>query len=116
MRPKSNLSLRNIPIEFHSHYIRGYFDGDGSIYFFTPKRYLTEQVYMEFCSSNKSFLQEIKNILNMNCNSGGWIEDRDTYSRLTYSGRLQIKRIGKFLYDNSTIYLGRKKERFDRIP
>lgn len=64
--PNKSLTVRlpSVPNEYLPDLIRGCMDGDGSI----PKG---KQVQCYFCSSNKSFLEDIKRILiqqNFNCN------------------------------------------------
>jgi hypothetical protein len=105
-----NLSKKLIP-----HFIRGFFDGDGSINIPTKRQNLRR---VEICSSSKEFLLQIKTILenyNVNCpifrkRSENrikplyileWVNSKDIFS------------LKDFFYTNATIFLNRKKEKFD---
>lgn len=61
--PKKSLIIEFPAIDqhLHSHFIRGYFDGDGCIY-----KTKKEQIMISFCSGSNSFLVELSNILKSN--------------------------------------------------
>ena len=98
--PNKSLSIThvNIPLSLKSHFIRGVFDGDGSI--------SGEKItHVQFCiAGNKPFLQEIQNSLVRKCN----INRVKLYSlppsgrayKLQYTGS-QIFKILDFLYKKS---------------
>ena len=106
------------------HFIRGYFDGDGTVFF--DRKYLKSNI----SSINKNFLEKIKKILDdNNIENRINIEKRkgkkmkkplsDEYSitqkdmyRLYVSKRDALEKFKKFLYDDATIFLSRKKNVF----
>lgn len=98
----SNFSFPNIPKQFLYDFIRGYFDGDGSIYY-TNNKYVISFV------GNKDFLEELKKILGKPLLS----LCQNKISKITYdlkiSGQKDVKRILNLLYENST-----KETRLDR--
>ena len=88
----------------YNHFIRGLFDGDGSIH---------ENFTI---TSNKELLLDIQKILVINCNLN--ILELIPYKNkpksfdLQYGGRLQLQRIFEYLYKDSTIHLQRKYDKF----
>lgn len=100
----------NIPEEYYYDFIRGYFDGDGSIYF-TNKKYIISFV------GNKKFLTTLKKILDKENIS----LCQNSKSKITYdlkiSGKKDIQRILHLMYDNSTedIRLNRKYEIVQKV-
>lgn len=99
-------SIPNIPRNFISHFLRGYFDGDGSLHYLKG----TNNYRISFTSGAKDFLNDIQKELvtnvSLNCNN-------NTY-HLQISGRKQVARILQYLYQdsNSNIRLDRKYETY----
>jgi intein/homing endonuclease len=89
-----------------NHFMRGYFDGDGS--FFVN----SELSYDRLCCSirgTESFLQVYKNILQDKCN----FECKDNIDRSNQTPQLRFKgkfalKVRDYLYSNSTMHLERK--------
>jgi DNA invertase Pin-like site-specific DNA recombinase len=85
----------------YNHFIRGYFDGDGSMshnfQIAGTESFLQtlQEILMKECILNKTKLTRVKNIYVM-----------------SYGGRQQLIRIKNYLYQNATIYLERKKVKF----
>jgi len=105
--------IYNIPNEYLSHFIRGYFDGDGSIVTI-HRRGLIEKRF-SICCANKNFLERIQRIIQKRCklsltkiyhNLG-----RNIYY-LCYGGNKMISRIFNYLYCDADIYLNRKRQGF----
>jgi Mor family transcriptional regulator len=100
--------LEVIPDNLIRHFIRGYFDGDGSI---------SCEVFSII--GNKDFLDDLQNILMINCNLNKTKLTKEKSINVElyyifYGGYLQIQRIKDFLYKDATIYLERKHIKFDR--
>jgi intein-encoded DNA endonuclease-like protein len=99
----------NLPKHLIRHFIRGYFDGDGCVVPISKSFSLT---------SNKNFLLDIQQILMRECQLNKTRlkeyphKASDVYD-LCYGGRHQVTRIYHYLYDNSTIFLERKKQKFE---
>lgn len=84
------------------HFIRGYFDGDGSIW--GDFRHGS----LDFQSSGY-VLKDINRILHEECNVPlRTLTEHRNSLRFSYGGRLHIISIGTYLYENATIYLDRK--------
>ena len=109
-----------VPKELLCHFIRGYFDGDGSISKSTMKQkrnkatfiYLKSQV--QICGTNE-FLTELRKNLPFNASI---VKDKrkvtNTWS-LSFNGIKRSYSFYKWLYENSHVYLNRKKEKFEDI-
>jgi len=102
----------NINENLTHHMIRGYFDGDGSIW--CDKR---NQYHVQF-DGNLNFISGVKKFLNKNL----FIENKQVSKRhlnsennivvLKYGGNCLTKKIFDLLYDDATLYLERKYEKF----
>lgn len=80
--------------DYYMHFIRGYFDGDGSIY---NKK---EQIGINFTSSCFNLLNQIKFLLNLHTNK---IADYKTYYGLNCAGIQKPISILDKLYKNSDV-------------
>lgn len=108
--PKKSLTLQIkfelIPRELRNHFIRGYFDGDGSINKYQRDNKEKPEWEISFISS-KFFLEQILKELN---------KEKKLYScgnnfRISFKAKQDIKDIINYLYNNATIYMNRKKEK-----
>lgn len=122
-----------LPKNLQNHFIRGFFDGDGSVWEgqrkimtvkdLTCKSGFRDRIVQNVkfnISSNIEFLKKIQEILHDELNfkytkiSGKKSVDV-RYGQLEYSGRLQMGKFYDYIYEDSTIYLTRKKEKFEQI-
>tara|TARA_B100000745_G_scaffold274714_1_gene203793 strand:+ start:10060 stop:10779 length:720 start_codon:yes stop_codon:yes gene_type:complete len=121
--PNKSLSMKfpkNIPSNYLSHFIRGYFDGDGCVHLSQARNregaLLVKRLGVVFTSGSELFLKElereIRNVLN--------IKKRNIYKsrrsfQLRYSTTDSIE-LFTLIYANTKnlFYLGRKKEIFLR--
>lgn len=97
------LKFPNIRKNLIRHFIRGYFDGDGSISFIQQKAY-----EIQF-TGTKDFLDGIMNYFNKNLKMH--TKDNVTY-QLKIGGNLQVRKILDIIYKDATIYLDRKHEKY----
>lgn len=98
-------SFPNISQNLINHFIRGYFDGDGHI-----STHLTFTGNLNFLTQLKKIIYDLTKI------------DAKVYTRfpernnsiitLSYNKKSEIKILKEFLYNNSTVHLKRKHERF----
>lgn len=107
----------NVPTELKRHFVRGYFDGDGSI---CHGKYENKR-RIKIISLNKSLIYAIDKWIidnvELNIKSHSRVDFQDgKYPRITYSGNPNCKKIGELLYRDSSIFLNRKKDAFDQIP
>ena len=103
--PRKSLILEypNIQKILHMHFIRGYLDGDGCIYF--NKK--TNNWKIEIAGT-KNILDSFQFILNTNIK----LQKRGNIFILCIHGNNQVKRILDLLYTNSSIYLDRKYNKY----
>ena len=96
-----------------NHFMRGYFDGDGSIYYSTNKPGFRKKLSISICGT-KEFLTTFRSVLSKNCNVNGHAKIRKTKGiyAFGYCGNNNIIKIRNFLYLNSTenIRMDRKYE------
>jgi hypothetical protein len=106
--------------ELNVHFIRGYFDGDGSVFSSKIKTYNLKYTFT--ITGNYETLLKIQNIL---CNKLGLkkIKMQKRYKHklkssvhFSYTGNRQVKLIRDFLYKDATVYLKRKHSKFFKIP
>lgn len=110
-KPRKSLILRfpRIEDEFLPHFIRGYFDGDGSITFNKPN------VIKIYFLGTKDFLEEMQRRLNKVLG----LAIRSLYAHhniwlCRYYGD-DARKLSNWMYENAEdLYLKRKKERFDK--
>jgi len=119
-KTKLDLKIPNIKIDLLRHFVRGYFDGDGSISIVKSKKYC--QIYI--CSVSKNILEELKDLLNQNkIQSKIYVEEREgkpykiinkIYNNCRNMYRLHIEKhenllkFYEFLYKDCNIKLERK--------
>lgn len=96
-------------------FLRGFFDGDGSIYC-NHNRGLFE--YTVAFSGNLSVLTQVKSILmdfNISSCKIRHRHNNDESCMLEIKGNINIEKFYVLLYGNAEFYLKRKKERFDEF-
>lgn len=107
---------KNYPEEFMSHYLRGFFDGDGSIYFIKHPSQKNKYLGVNFTGPEK-YLRGLKNYLQPIVGKDyGYMRalksKGGTYYQLVYSGGLTIKKILDYFYRDSTVEI-RLKRKYD---
>lgn len=104
-----DLTFPNIPKCYLPDFIRGYFDGDGSIYNIKGNRINTT-----FTCGSKKFLDELLKILKAEADVEGGSYNPGNIS-LVFGKRDSIK-IGEYIYKNNPeLFLERKKKKFNLI-
>jgi hypothetical protein len=100
-----DLILPDVPEEYISHYIRGYFDGDGNINY---KKYC-----VSFVGGSQQFMQTFKERLEL-LGFLPYIKNKGKHYRLFITGRRSIKLFSEFIYKDKQLYLKRKYEMFQQ--
>lgn len=101
--------------KYEGAFLRGFFDGDGSIYSNNNRGILE---YTAAFSGNLSVLNQVKTILsdsNISCSNIRHRHNNDESCMLEIRGNINIEKFYKLLYNNAEFYLKRKKERFDKF-
>lgn len=106
--PNKSLIL-NPNVKYTSHFIRGYFDGDGCI----RKSYEKTRNEAKFTSGSLVFLEKVKEVLlnNSISNSISKRKDCNAYDLHIYN-KTNIQSLFNFMYKNATTYLSRKYDIF----
>ena len=115
--PRKSLILQfpKLPIKVIPHFIRGYFDGDGSVIVSKAKnRNNTSRVYrtISICiCGTHDFLQVLQTHIGGNLSKE---KRRITNTwKLTFSGANKCRTFYQYLYTDATLYLSRKKNKFE---
>jgi intein/homing endonuclease len=113
--PHSNKSInnllipKNIPANMISHFLRGVFDGDGSIWY--------GDTYRAGYTGGEIFLKEIQSILAKDgINSDfkyRYSKNNKNSCQITINGTFNVNKFKNLLYNDATFFLKRKKEKFD---
>lgn len=102
-------------IEFHKHFLRGYFDGDGNIGVRNTQRYrdcprITLLGTEDFLNSVKSFCESNLGVSNVK------LQSRKNGNVYTYQKTGDnAKEILRYMYDGASIYLERKYKIYEQI-
>jgi len=119
-RKTYNLNPIRVPNEYFSDFVRGFFDGDGSVY--TYKVNKTQQVKVGFVSSSLSFItgfnQQLCKSLNIPTKSVHQKIDKHGIRMISYDICFYIddcEKLAEFMYGNNpTLYLPRKRKVFEK--
>lgn len=124
---KKSLTLKfpnedQIPSIFLNHFIRGFFDGDGSVNFTINKKYGYIQWIVTFTSStefNLDLQQKLANHIDSKFSELKLYKEKDNdkicYFQIGGTNESRIKKIYEFLYKDSSVFLNRKKTKFEEI-
>jgi hypothetical protein len=111
------LSLNHIPLQFMNHFIRGYFDGDGSVY--SQKLF---NLKIEIGGTSFTLITEIIKQLydnripvNLTCSFKGIGLRTLDYYKLYTSSYSVSKLFGEYIYKEASIFLQRKYEKLNVI-
>ncbi len=113
MVPRKSLVIKfpEMPKEFHRHFIRGCWDGDGSVFFDKKNPKFLRAHYI---SGSKDFIYELEKILQTEVGlPSKMIYHRDKYYYFRYARENSIK-LFHYLYDDVSpdMYLDRKYNKF----
>lgn len=102
--------LEHIHENMFHHFIRGYFDADGTICKTKEGKYVAGIVGL-----NSIFIQKVANILSAHCQSFASVKNDSGYIRFCISGNSMCIKLRQYLYNGATIFLQRKRDIFDSI-
>lgn len=112
-------STKLIPKYLLHHFVRGYFDGDGSISFYKDKNEYTRYNFditstEKFCNSLSTVFR-VYTKTKINCFRANAGKENLITSRIATTGKTKIVSILDWLYKDATIYLNRKYEIYLQI-
>jgi len=108
LQPRKSLTCqfpKNIPCHFFHHFIRGYFDGDGCIKNNQKRRTVS-------ILGSLPFLEAVKSILLLEGMENIFIEPRGNIHSIYIYSKDDIDRFYRFIYNEATIFLKRKHQKF----
>ena len=114
-RKSKIIKFPKIPIRYFSHFIRGLFDGDGSVMVWREPRWKhTWQIRVSFTSGCQRFLQDLNKHLQY---SAGLLHGKVSHItrgyQLRYLSMPECMTFYKFMYrGDDNLYLNRKKDKF----
>lgn len=103
-----------IPKELERHFIRGFFDGDGSVYKTYSKKHDYEAICVSFVGTQEMLI-EIRNRLKEITGSKSKLYKSKNVYDYKIGGINQCEKLYHYLYDDATIFLGRKKNVFEEF-
>lgn len=102
--------IHNIPQDVRNHFVRGYFDGDGTVGVYLNKR-LNKKFSRVQILGTFDFLTGIHETIGLPVGTIT-LSPKERIHRLTYTGKQRLFEIRDYLYKDATIYLSRKKDKF----
>lgn len=101
-----------IPDPFMKDFIRGYFDGDGSLWY----NYTNGTGWhCGFTCGNLTFLETLRDIIIKNTGATGKIYDLKNGYALHFSKREDIKAFTEYMYQDSCFSMSRKKKMYNQF-
>lgn len=110
-RPRPLATMEAIPAALFRHWLRGFFDGDGSV------KIRKGQPAASFCG-NPVLLSAIRDHVADSLGGRGSLypHSKSAVWYLGFSGRKSCTALYDYLYVDATVYLARKRDRFLAIP
>lgn len=103
--------FNNIPTNLKYHFVRGYFDGDGSISFYKKKN----RCHVGIVSLNHQLISAIQEYV-YHIFKFGTIRMDKQYSRYQICGNVSTKKFLDWLYKDANYYMQRKYDKYLQIP
>lgn len=97
-----------VPNDLIHHFIRGYFDGDGSVYG-------SKRAPAASFNGTKGFLQEVLYHIKQQVQTKTSVVKDHSIWCIKLGGRNVIRSLYDYLYHDATVFLGRKKHKFEDI-
>lgn len=107
----------HIPSKYLLPYIRGYFDGDGSICeSFSNKNSITASIYATFASGSRDFSEKLFSYLQDKLALGGHLQEFEGSNKWQLKFNTNDARtLLTYLYKDSVVYLDRKYALYQRL-
>jgi hypothetical protein len=115
-RKSLNLEFPNINNDYINHFIRGYFDGDGSVFICNPKNYSNTSTIYTSIGIGICGTYEMLSVLSNHAPINFPKKDKRKLGNIWYSstsGTNKALLFYNYLYNDATIWLDRKKNKFE---
>lgn len=111
-------TIKQVPTHLIHHFIRGYFDGDGSVCFSEKKNRIEVKII-----SNEDFCYALQNTIGQLCNISKFYKykvcetkySKQFYTNIGFGSSSSICNFYNFIYKDASIYLKRKRDIFDKF-
>lgn len=108
--PRKSLTLKfptekQVPSHLIRHFVRGYFDGDGSIIY--PQDYKITVSIVSSKYFTKQFIKVVSKILNISIREYR-IKENEITKTIKIRGRLQVSKFLDWIYKDADVYIQRK--------
>lgn len=101
----STIKFPNVPDQYKSHFIRGFFDGDGYVNY--------DKYTVTFVGGSRVFMiQLLKELERVELQPQ--LYEKDRHYRIHIRGRKSIKLFAEWIYQDKELYLSRKFNEFER--
>ncbi|MBN8234579.1 hypothetical protein JF544_04925 [Halobacillus kuroshimensis] len=103
--PKKSMKVQipEIPENYKSHFVRGYFDGDGCVY--------KDKKFINIVCGSKDFIYSLSDMLEEQV-IRSQVKTFETYFRLYVSGKKDVLNFFNWIYADKGIYMERKYRTF----
>jgi len=105
-----SLKLPDLPEDLYRHFIRGIFDGDGSVWGKEPKGYFSITGYLPFMDKIQDILVE-----NAGVSKTKLAQRKPDFGDIRYGGKSNMKNLYNYLYSGATCFLKRKHDKFKEL-
>ncbi|WP_461612898.1 LAGLIDADG family homing endonuclease [Clostridium sp. Marseille-QA1073] len=122
-RKSKSIMLPVLPNNLMSHFVRGYFDGDGSVYVNKTKQIINQEVkYYKYINCNFTtgsikFAEQLRNVLFNNDIENTLVADSrrsDAFYVKIYK-KESIKKFYNYIYKDASLYIKRKHLKFAKM-
>lgn len=110
----SIITFPKIQNDLVRHFVRGYFDGDGTICERKHKK-RSSDLACSFTCGNQTFLESIRKILFENNINSYIVQTNENKTYLSLAGLQNPDNFLKYIYKDATIYLDRKFEKMEHL-
>jgi len=110
---KSNLDppFPEVPLSFLNHFLRGYLDGDGSVY-----EHVEGRVTVSFCGSLRFIHGVRENLCSLLALNYNRLRKDDSIFKIAWADQEQVKRLYEYLYPIGNYpFLPRKRDRLESL-
>lgn len=101
-------TYKQVPQNLYHHFLRGYFDGDGSVGIYSTNKSVS-------IASSHEFIKSWNDFFFILFGKQGYIYNRGKFSTIRYSSKNLFLKFRNFFYQDATIFLERKHKIFYSI-
>jgi len=105
------LPIEHVSKKYMPHFIRGYFDGDGSIYISNRNK---RQFQVSICS-NINFIHDLQCFIESELGITGYIKPLNNSAVWSIGGVNDITKFLGYIYKNGSIFLNRKYQSYQKL-